>query len=86
MALDGAVAMVTASARVMVLLGPEGAVLIPIHDAGVGGLVDVILGPVAVNVREEVFALVGASKKRTAMVANSARGDVPPRASRCRPG
>jgi len=42
-----------------ILLGPEGAIGIPIHDAGVGGLVDVILGPVAGNVGEEVPSIIG---------------------------
>ena len=50
---------------------------IPIHDAGVGGLVDVILGPNAVNVREEVFALVGGLEEAHGDGGKLRPGDVP---------
>ena len=77
MALDGAVDHGHCLGTGNVLLGSEGAVLIPIHDAGVGGLVDVILGPVTLNVREEVFAIIGGLEEAGRNGGKLGTGDVP---------
>ena len=59
-----------------VLLGPEGPIGIPIHDAGVGGLVDVVRSPVAGNVGEEVLPLISRLEEASGDGGELGPGDV----------
>ena len=60
-----------------VLLGPESPIGIPIHDAGVGGLVDVVRSPVAGNVGEEILPLIGRLEEASGDGGELGPGDVP---------